>query len=216
MSKDYKQFCGLAKAAAVLGERWALLILRDVMISPKRFSELKAGLPGVPTNVLTTRLRELENAGVVDRTLDIRPGRGVVYGLTEYGEDLRGILDAVGLWGARKMVLPEAGDQVTSSIVAASLQAAFNPGATSRSWSLSVASADDVSARAHVSPERVIVGEGADPDADLKIGAGSALRALLSGTLTADDALDQGLIEVDGPRELLREFTSAFRVPADV
>ena len=63
MSRGYHQFCGLARALDLIGGRWALLIVRDLLTGPKRFSELQEGLPGVPTNVLTARLRELEDEG---------------------------------------------------------------------------------------------------------------------------------------------------------
>src|SRR5690625_3904343 len=100
MVKEYGQFCGLARAASLLGERWALLVLRDLSIGPRRFTDLHQGLPGVPTSLLTTRLRELEEAGVVARTAHDSPGGGVLYRLTQHGEQLTPILDALGRWGA--------------------------------------------------------------------------------------------------------------------
>lgn len=88
MSKDYGQFCGLANAATTLGERWALLLVRDLSVGPRRFKELHEGLPGIPTSVLTTRLRELETAGIAQRQIADSAQRGVVYALTPYGEQL--------------------------------------------------------------------------------------------------------------------------------
>ena len=67
MTKDYGQFCGLARASSLLGERWTLLVLRDLSVGPRRFKDLHEGLPGVPTSLLTNRLRDLEAADVVAR-----------------------------------------------------------------------------------------------------------------------------------------------------
>lgn len=128
MSKDYGQFCGLAKAAAVLGERWALLILRDLSVGPSRFGELQEGLPGIPTTVLTTRLRELEAHGVVTRRPAPLPQRGLAYQLTDYGRDLAPILDSLGRWGARRMASPDADDVMTPASLAAALRTAYRPG----------------------------------------------------------------------------------------
>lgn len=74
----YGQYCGFARALEVVGERWALLIVRDLLVSPRRFTELHRGLAGIPTNVLTARLKELEEAGVVRRRLLPRPASSVL------------------------------------------------------------------------------------------------------------------------------------------
>src|SRR5690625_1631701 len=125
MTKDYGQFCGVAKAASTLGERWALLVVRDLSIGPRRFNELHEGLPGIATSLLTTRLRELEAAGVVERRVAAFPGRGLTYALTDYGQELLPVLDALGRWGARRMREPEPADVVTDSSLAAAMRAAF-------------------------------------------------------------------------------------------
>src|SRR5690625_3527183 len=96
MAKDYGQFCGVAKAASVLGERWALLVVRDLSIGPRRFKDLHDALPGIATSLLTTRLRELEAAGVVERRVAALPGGGLTYALTKYGQELLPVLDALG------------------------------------------------------------------------------------------------------------------------
>src|SRR3981081_3351856 len=90
--RAYGQFCGLARAVELLGERWALLVVRDLLVSPKRFTDLRRALPRIPTNVLSDRLRELEDAGVVHRRVLPRPAGSIVYELTEYGEQLEDIV----------------------------------------------------------------------------------------------------------------------------
>ncbi len=84
-ARVYGQYCGFSRALEVVGERWALLVVRDLLVGPKRFTDLLRGLAGIPTNVLTARLKELEHAGIVRRRVLPRPARAVVYELTEYG-----------------------------------------------------------------------------------------------------------------------------------
>ena len=81
--RSYGQFCGLSRALELIGERWALLIVRDLLVGPRRFTDLRRGLPRIPTNILSSRLRELEYAGVVRRRVLPRPATSVVYELTE-------------------------------------------------------------------------------------------------------------------------------------
>ena len=88
MTRGYGQYCGLAKALELIGGRWALLIVRELLTGPKRYTELQHGLPGIPTNILSSRLRELEEAGLVERSL-LAHSSSVVYGLTAYGLDLK-------------------------------------------------------------------------------------------------------------------------------
>src|ERR671936_950820 len=111
--RSYGQFCGLARAVEVVGERWALLIVRDLLVGPKRFTDLRRGLPRIPTNVLAERLRELEYAGVVRRRLLPRPAGSVVYELTPYGQELEEAVLPLGRWGARALGEPRPDEIVT-------------------------------------------------------------------------------------------------------
>src|SRR5256885_2853446 len=98
-ARSYGQFCGLARALELVGERWALLIVRDLLVGPRRFTDLRQGLPRIPTNVLSERLKELEHAGVVRRRVLPRPAASVVYELTDYGSQLDDVVMRLGLWG---------------------------------------------------------------------------------------------------------------------
>src|SRR4029453_5585908 len=90
--RSYDQFCALARALDVIGERWTLLIVRDLLLGPKRFTDLQNGLPGIPTNLLIQRLRQLEDAGILARGVLPPPAASAVYQLTEHGRGLeRGI-----------------------------------------------------------------------------------------------------------------------------
>ncbi len=94
----------MARALDVIGDRWNLLIVRELMLSPARFTDLQAGLPGIAKNLLADRLRALEEAGVIERRQVSRPLPGTLYHLTSRGEQLRPILVALGRWGAPFML----------------------------------------------------------------------------------------------------------------
>lgn len=215
MSKDYGQFCGLAKAAAVLGERWALLLVRDLSISPRRFKDLYEGLPGIPTNVLTTRLRELETAGIAQRQIASPAQRGVVYGLTAYGKQLGPILDALGRWGAQRMSAPALDDVITSASLAAALRSGYQPNACPFTTTYTV-QAGAAAAWARVSGSEIDVGTDTSAvAADVTIQAGPELRLLLAGNMSASEALASGAIKITGPANALARFVQAFHVPLD-
>src|SRR5687768_10280070 len=93
--RSYRQFCGLARALDVVGDRWTLLIVRELLVGQRRFGDLQAGLPGIATNLLTKRLRQLEQDGLVARQLDDDPARGVGYVLTARGAELRNTIDGL-------------------------------------------------------------------------------------------------------------------------
>ncbi|MDQ4093087.1 MAG: helix-turn-helix transcriptional regulator [Actinomycetota bacterium] len=100
--RSYGQYCGLARALNVVGERWSLLIVRELLVRPARYTELVASLPGVATNLLAERLRALAAAGVVERRLD-PASNGVIYALTPWGAQLREAVDALIRWSAPLM-----------------------------------------------------------------------------------------------------------------
>jgi DNA-binding HxlR family transcriptional regulator len=126
-SRSYDQFCGVARALDLVGERWALLLVRDLLLGPKRFTDLRRGLPGIGTNVLAARLKELERAGVIARRTLPPPAASVVYELTEYGRALEGPLLALGRWGAVSMGRREDGQALRSEWLAVALKAFFRP-----------------------------------------------------------------------------------------
>jgi len=120
---EYRQFCGLARALDVIGDRWNLLIVRELLIAERRHHELKAALPGIATNLLSERLRDLADAGVIERREE--PGRRPVsYVLTELGRDLREPVLGLVRWGARRMTAgPRPDDVVQPQWIALALEA---------------------------------------------------------------------------------------------
>lgn len=101
--RSYRQFCGVARALDLVGERWALLVVRELALGPKRFTDLLEGLPGVSTSVLAARLRELEGGDVIRRRFLPPPAASTAYELTEYGLGLVPVMLALGRWGARSL-----------------------------------------------------------------------------------------------------------------
>lgn len=211
--RRYGQYCGLAQAADLLGERWTLLIVRDLLVGPRRFTDLRRGLVHVPTNILSARLKRLESEGVVQRRVLPRPAGSVVYELTDYGRDLEDVVLALCRWGARALGDPEPGEVVTADSTIVALRAAFRP-EISRGLDITVElRVADVVLGVRVKDQTLEVADGAAPGADLAVETGGpALRALLSGELVPTDALAGGQARIAGGGELLSTFVSLFRL----
>ena len=124
--RSYNQYCGIARALDLVGERWALLIVRELALGPKRFTDLREGLPGVATNVLSNRLRQLERDGIVGRRRLPPPAPARVYELTEYGRELVPIMLALGRWGASTMGPRTPAQSIRSEWLAVALNAFFD------------------------------------------------------------------------------------------
>lgn len=201
--RSYGDPCGIARALDVIGERWALLILRELLYGPKRFTDLRAAL-GASPNVLSQRLGELESAGVVQR----RSAGGALYELSDWGRQLHPILLELGRWGARSLHRP-IGELSTDALMAA-LEATFVPERATdlrASYELRLAEErfsveiDQGSiAIARVSPRR----------ADAVIETDSAtLRALVFG----DAKLADAPVQIQGDSRLARAFLRMFARP---
>src|ERR1700730_16241973 len=125
--RSYNQYCGIARALDLIGERWALLVIRELVLGPKRFTDLRRGLPDIATNVLSQRLRELEQDSIVTRRQLPPPAASNVYELTEYGQELVPIMLALGRWGASALGarLPE--QTLEPEWLAVALKAVYQP-----------------------------------------------------------------------------------------
>jgi DNA-binding HxlR family transcriptional regulator len=110
--RHYDQYCPIAHALDLVGERWALLVVRELMHGPKRYTDLAEHLSGIGTNVLAARLKDLEAAGIVERRTLPPPAASRVYELTEYGQALRPAMRELALWGARSLGPPSAEDDL--------------------------------------------------------------------------------------------------------
>ena len=124
--RTYHDPCGIARALDLVGERWALLVVRELLLGPKRFTDLRTGIPDVSPDVLGRRLRELEHAGVVLRRKLAPPAGSQVYELTDWGYDLEPVVLALGRWGSRSPSHPRDGQLGVDSLVLA-LKSEFDP-----------------------------------------------------------------------------------------
>jgi DNA-binding HxlR family transcriptional regulator len=211
--RAYGQYCGFARALELVGERWALLIVRDLLVGPKRFGELQSGLPKSPSNILTARLKELEAAGLVRRRAQPRAdGGGVVYELTHEGRELEEAVVALGRWGAKRLAMARPGEIVTPDSMAMALRTTFRPEAAAGADLGFELRVGPVVANARVRDGNVTVGRGALPGADLVIESSPAIRALMAGTLSPKEALKSGAIRLRGKRALLDRFVELFRI----
>jgi len=118
VTKRYDQYCPVAHALQLVGERWALLVVLELMHGPKRYTDLVDHLPGIGTNILAARLRDLEGHGVVTRRTLPPPAASKVYELTDYGRELRPAMRELALWGARSLGPPTDKDELFSGWLA--------------------------------------------------------------------------------------------------
>lgn len=211
-ARDYGQYGGVSQAVELIGERWALLIVRDLLVGPRRYGELAAGLPRIPTNVLAARLKELQAAGVIRRA---PRSRVVVYELTPYGRELEPVVLALGAWGFKAMVDPREEQLITPDAMTIDLRAAFQPVVAlelpATSYSARVGPAELL---IRVDGSELDVSRGDGP-ADLAFVASPGLRRVISGELAPERAIATGIVEVlRGPDSLLDRFASTFHVAA--
>jgi DNA-binding HxlR family transcriptional regulator len=223
-ARSYGQYCGITTAIELISERWALLIIRDLLVGPRRYTDLKQGLPKIPTNILSARLKELQEHGVVRRIPMARCG--LVYELTEYGRELEPIVLALGRWGFRSLGEPKDDEIVTADSLTMALRTAFRPDLPSKSLDLQIqvgvvelrAQASDGALRVvQIAPAAPPVG-GSLPigEPELRIATGPAIRHLIAGTLTPAQAVKQDVITIlKGNLKLLERFTELFHIDAE-
>ena len=112
MKRRYDQYCPVAHALDLVGDRWALLVVRELMHGPKRYTDLAANLPGIGTNILASRLRDLEECGIIVKRTLPPPAASRVYDLSDYGRDLKPVMRELALWGARSLGPPTGEDEL--------------------------------------------------------------------------------------------------------
>jgi DNA-binding HxlR family transcriptional regulator len=125
--KRYDQYCPVAHALGLVGERWALLVVLELMRGPKRYTDLAEHLPGIGTNILASRLRDLEAGGIIVRRTLPPPAASRVYELTEYGRALRPVIRELALWGARSLGPPTSDDELFPGWLENALDTALAP-----------------------------------------------------------------------------------------
>jgi len=207
--RSYGQFCGLARALDIVGDRWTLLIVRELLPGPMRYTELKASLAGIATNLLAERLRTLEANGIVERRLE---EAGVVYALTPWGAGLREPMEALGRWGAPLMLTGRDGDSFQPRWLALALPGLLRGMTATPSvelgvetdGSLMILRIDEEGPSAIVRPDQ-------QPDT-IFTAAPEVIIGLAVGGLTIDQALSMG--DLQGDRRVLCEVFPPGRATA--
>jgi DNA-binding HxlR family transcriptional regulator len=211
-ARDYGQYGGITQALELVGERWALLIIRDLLVGPRRYGELASGLPRIPSNILAARLKELQAAGVLRR---VPHSRVIVYELTPYGRELEPVVLALGAWGFKALSDPREEQIITPDAMTMDLRTAFRPQVS--------ASLPPTAYAAHLGAAELLIRvDGGSLDvtrgdgpADLAFAAGADIRRLISGELAPDRAITTGVVEVlRGSGALLDRFARTFHLAA--
>jgi DNA-binding HxlR family transcriptional regulator len=210
MAKRFDQYCPLAHAVGLVGDRWSLLIVRELLHGPRRYTDLATGLPGIGTNILAARLRELERAEIVRRHKLPPPAASMVYELTEYGAELDEAMHALARWGARSLGPPGPDDELYPEWGLNAFTALFNPEAArglSETYVLRVG--DDIfTVRLKDGRMRTDVGAALDRDLDASMDM-ATFFGLASGQLEPRQALRADCVRIEGKPETLER---CFRV----
>jgi DNA-binding HxlR family transcriptional regulator len=211
--RTYGDRCGIARALDLVGERWALLVVRELLLGPKRFTDLRAGLPNVGPDVLSQRLRELEESGIVARRTLPAPAASRVYELTPMGAELEEVLLALGRFGSRTPLPPgDAPLGIDATVLA--LPTLFDASAADGLSGTFELRLGEQAFRARVEDGRLDVARG-------EVGAADAAVATDPDTLThvlwhggsLDAAERAGTLRIEGDRAALERFLALFPPP---
>jgi len=205
--RSYHDSCGLAQAMDLIGERWALLVVRELVFGPKRFTDLRAGLPGISPNVLTQRLNELEQVGIVQKRRLPPPVAASVYDLTDWGRELDESMMVLGRWAAKSPSF-DTSAPISADSVMMSIRTMFQPAAAhDLSVTLNVVLGDNLFA-VEIAGGRITVKRGTadDPDGTVETDPKTLAQILYEGRNASDAA-------VTGDASALERFRSAFSLP---
>jgi len=192
--RSYGDQCGVARSLDVIGERWALLIVRELLLGPRRFNDLLAGLPGASPNVISQRLRDLAGTGVVRQRELGPPARVRVYELTDWGAELEPVLLHLGRWGD-KAPLPDSARVGLPSVLLA-IQATMDPARVPGRFELRIGG-ETFTVDTTTGAARFRRGSADEPDATVTTDA-DTFRALVFGQLAIHDGVRSGLLRLDG------------------
>jgi len=211
--RSYGQRCTVAHALDLVGERWALLIVRELLLGAKRFTDLRAGLPHASPNVLSQRLRELQDAAVIRRYMLPPPASSWVYELTGWGRELEPVVTGLARWGASSPCLPAEGALSADSAVLG-LRAFFDPG-DDPSWQAACdlhIGADRFTARVTNGQIQVEHGQTRHPDAIMEADPGT-FAGFLGNPRALTDAVRSGRATVTGDADTAQRLIQAVTIP---
>lgn len=214
-NRSYNQLCGLAYALDVVGERWTLLIIRELIAGPRRFKDLMDGLPGISTNLLTERLKELEEKRLLRRRVLPPPAGSTVYELTAVGMALEKAMLELGKWGRQFVPASMAGVNVLHlGSYALTPKTFFRPELAEGVTATYALHIGDEVQQIRIADGAMTVRQGEPSQADVALYAEVPVYlGLLLGQLDLDSVLAAGLIGVNGDLDALRQFFTICRVP---
>lgn len=203
--RSFRQWCGLAEALDRIGDRWTLLIVRELLLGPRRYTDLRRNLPGIATNLLAERLRDLEQEGLVARRDLPPPTPATLYELTETGRALEEPILAMIRWGGRFLPAAPATNVFRGEWLALALKAVLMPDSLDASFELSVETGD-APVWVLINAGRVTVGVGASARAEMTVrGNVRLLLAVIAGAVSLDEAEERGLV-VEGSKRSRRKL----------
>jgi DNA-binding HxlR family transcriptional regulator/putative sterol carrier protein len=211
-ARSYGQFCPLAAALDDVGDRWTLLIARELLfLGPRRFKDLSDALPGLAPNLLTTRLRSLEAAGLVERAQLPPPAGSSVYQLTAEGQGLRDPIVSLMRWGTTRMSPLAEAVEVRPELAMMAMRAAFVPAAAERLRTVYELTIDDLVLSLHVEDGTLRVSEGpaAAPSLRLRLPL-RTFANIATGQLAVADVAATGGVEVEGTAQDIERFLQVF------
>jgi DNA-binding HxlR family transcriptional regulator len=210
--RSYHQYCALARGLDLVGDRWALLIVRDLLLGPKRYKDLLAGLPGIGTNLLADRLKEMAALGIVEQAVLPPPAGSTVYRLTEAGLALEPVVMAIARWGARWLGARREDDWLSATAYFLAMRAVFNPEAAERDECFEVRVGERVF-EVKVEGGRCSTKEGqAEAPGSVITLDVETLHALLIEGLPPAEALASGRASVEGDEKALGRFVNMFGI----
>ena len=210
VKRSYGDSCGIARALDAVGERWALLVVRELLLGPKRFTDLRAGLPRIGPDMLAARLRELEDAGLVVQRWLTAPAARTVYELTPYGRELGPVLHALGRWGSRRPLRPDPPPLSPDAAVVA-MQTMYEPDPAARP-SVIALSLDGHAFSLEANAEQLVARTGSDtaPEATVETDPGT-LSAVLWHGLDVDRAVSEGRLAIGGDQSAARALLHHYK-----
>lgn len=214
--RGYDDPCGIARALALVGERWALLVVRELLLGPKRFTDLSRGLPSMSHNVLSQRLRELEESGIVRKRRLGPPASATGYELTGLGKSLDPVLTALATFGSR-LPLPATKATLSADAFMLALRTSFDATAAGDLDATYGLRLDDDIFHASIRHRHLDVARGAvaDPDATITSDV-KTLRAIVFGGRPLGDAVKAGDLTLEGDRTAAERFAVLFPRPQPV
>lgn len=213
--RSYGDACGIARALDIVGERWALMIVRELLLGPKRFTDIRAGLPRVSPDVLAQRLRDLEQAGIVDHRKLPPPAASQVYELTPRGRALEPTLVELGRWGGANAPPPAEDMCMSLDAYIVSLRTLFDADRAGDFAARVELRLGEDRFRVTIANGRVEAERGELPDAEVAIETdATTLLDVLHGHRALAEAIEAGALRIVGNAAKARRFTKLFPLPA--